>query len=117
MNTNKYGHTEVITDLHIKLCGKSHQDFLEVKANGGVDSCKLPLRAHRGMFPNNLTTGGLPKPDVLQLPAGCTVVDTSHGKGILKQAKSLLTSALRSVLASLPHSPGVYIRTSVIVKV
>ena len=34
-DTNKCGHTKVITDLHVKHRGKSHQDHLEVNDDGG----------------------------------------------------------------------------------
>ena len=42
--------TEVITDLHIQLLGRSHCDLLEVKVVGGTESCVLPLRAYWGIF-------------------------------------------------------------------
>ena len=65
-DTDKHGHTEVITDFHIKFQGKSLQDLLMVRVDGGVESCILSLRAYRRMFPNNLTTNGLTKYDALQ---------------------------------------------------
>ena len=57
-----------------------------------VESYMLPLRAYRRMFPNILTTDGLPKPDALQvarphdsrvLPKGILPVNRT---GILKGA-------------------------------
>ena len=59
--TNKHSHTEVITDLCIKLPGKGERYLLEVKINSGAEICVLPLRAHRRMFPNNIPADRLPK--------------------------------------------------------
>ena len=56
---------EVITDLQIKLPGKNHRDFLEVKVHGGAESCLLTLPAYRRMFPGNLTNNSLPKGNAL----------------------------------------------------
>ena len=81
MDTDKHGHPEVITDLHIKLPENSHQDLLEVKIDGGVERCTLPLRAYGKVFPNNFTTHGLPKPDALQ--AASHIILESYTDGIL----------------------------------
>ena len=43
MDTGKHSHTEMITDLNIKLSAKSHRDLLQVKVDGGAESCGLPL--------------------------------------------------------------------------
>ena len=66
MDTDKCGHTELTTNLHIKLPRKSHRDLLEVKVDGGTESCALSLRVYRRMFPNSLTTDGIPKSNALK---------------------------------------------------
>ena len=45
MDTDKHGYTEVIIGLHIKLPGKTYRDLLEVKVDGGKESCMLLVRA------------------------------------------------------------------------
>ena len=64
-DNNRGSYIEVITDLYIQLPMKSHHDPLEVKVDGGEESCILPLRVYRRMFPGNLTNDGFLKPNAL----------------------------------------------------
>ena len=62
MATDKHEYKDIITDLHIKLPGKSHQDPLEVNVDGSEENASYP---YRRMFPDNLTND-LPKPHAFQ---------------------------------------------------
>ena len=91
--TEKHGHTEVLKDFPIELSGKNNPDLLEVNGSGSVENfILLPQRAYRRMFPNNLTTDGLLKPDAFQ-SASHIILDSFtdgilpvHGTVILKVA-------------------------------
>ena len=73
--TEKYGHTEVITDLHIKLPEKSHQDLLDIKGISGTESCVFSLKACKRMFLSNLTVNRLPKHSIFE-SATCIIFKT-----------------------------------------
>ena len=53
-----------------------------MKVHGGVQSCVVLLKAYRRMFPSNLITNGLPKPDALQ--SANHVIIESHTDGTLQ---------------------------------
>ena len=99
-DTDKPSHIEVITDLHIKLPGKGHQDLLEVKVESGAESCLLLLTAFRRMFPGNLTTDGLPKPKAFQstrhtiLESYAESIPPLHDIVILKVAHYMISKLL-----------------------
>ena len=64
-DVNRYGHTEVITDIETLLPNKPVWDELEVKVDGGTESNILPQSVHHCLFPQLLTDEGLPTPGTL----------------------------------------------------